>query len=188
MNDKDCAKCGAELVWVGSVMGGKMCCPRCTVPEPASCNDCLAIRKMDPRAGVTVDTLSDAIVHGKSFQTLVYDPAAVGEVSIERIDPRQVYLQHWEAVAQREYAEKVKTRCQSYFEPQEKVKAQRQGKTAAQAMEEMRGRDPRYLINEAQMLLRDLFLMEPPTGTAYRHTADRLVKALDQLARELHRS
>lgn len=166
MNDKDCTKCGAELVWIGSVMGGKMCCPRCTVPSAeaqALANTAVTMPGSATLAEVDFDELlamkpgplREAIVRGKSFQTLVVDEH--GEASIE------------------------------YFEPQEKVKPRRQGQTAARALEELRCRDPRFLINEAQLLLRDMFLMQAPAGTAYKGAADRLAKTLEHLARELHR-
>lgn len=155
MNDKDCTKCGAELVWIGSVMGGKMCCPRCTVPSaeaqalantavtmPGSAT--LAEVDFDELLAVKPGPLREAIVRGESFQMLVVDG-------------------HGE------------------------VKGRRQGQTAARALEELRCRDPRFLINEAQLLLRDMFLMQAPAGTAYKGAADRLVKTLEHLARELHR-
>lgn len=191
MNDKDCTKCGAELVWIGSVMGGKMCCPRCTVPSAeaqALANTAVTMPGSAKLAEVDFDdllamkpgplreadaTLRDAIVYGVGLQKLVFDPAAIGDVSID----------HIEAAEHRLYTERVK----GYFEPQEKVKGHRQGQTAVQALEGMHGRDPRYLINEAQRLLHDMFLMQAPAGTAYKGAADRLAKTLEHLARELHR-
>lgn len=174
MNDKDCTKCGAELVWIGSVMGGKMCCPRCTVPSAeaqALANTAVTMPGSAKLAEVDFDELlamkpgplREAIVRGKSFQMLVVDEH--GEASIEHFEPQEI----------------------EYFEPQEKVKPRRQGQTAARALEELRCRDPRFLINEAQLLLRDMFLMQAPAGTAYKGAADRLVKTLEHLARELHR-